>query len=1811
MNPPVPANKTRHPNPAFYQGIYALTRLLLAPHARRKAGNAQPKNRLFFAACLFCGLALSSPAGFAQSTASPQTIAISDKSTLSMLPPTGVVSTCVWSKVSGPGTATFVTPTAFTTDVSFNQYGVYRLKADVTAGGVTTSSSVDVTVERLISVKDGRLAYTPHANADETAKVNVIPDFSRCGYRAGGVAIPQVPTKITLTPTGTSADRAAIQNAINTVSAMPLDANGFRGAVLLKAGTFFTSDAYGRGVSIRASGVVVRGEGQGPGGTKLMVTTDGRHNSFNVAPSAGPSFAESGTTRIADAYVGAGAMSFRVVDASGLQAGDTVRVYFTPNATWLTDIRVNDFLQADDTLWTTATYTIPFERAITKIIGNEVFLDSPVVVPMQTKYGGGEVRKIVRVSGNRLNNVGIENLSVSCPDGAADKNRISDAVYFNQVENSWISGVTVYHQYDAAVSLDNSRYITVQDCASLKPVGPKEGGYRYTYYIGGGSNHCLVQRCYAYDGRHDFVTYAYSPGPNVFLDCLSQLGGTQGPHQRFASGMLFDNITSATQLAVSENRGTSGSGHGWTGVTSVSWNSTASFTCDAPKGFQNYAIGSVGSEVGGDINNSHAYVYRGLVEDKGTRVATRSLYLKQLEDRLGTLAVDAVTTPAQRSGSFQVYPKIPSITPSVAYLVNGQAQFQISSDYPGAVIRYTTDGSQPTVTSPVYTPPLVINQVCTIKASAFDAAGRNSPVAQAVAAAPVPTITSLGPVSGTTAGGTTVTITGTNLTGTTAVTFGGTVATGVTVVSATSVTCVTPAKAAGAVNVVLTAPGGSVTKTAGYTFVAPAPTLTSLSPVSGTTAGGTTVTIIGTNLTGTTAVTFGGTAATGVTVVSATSVTCVTPAKAAGAVDVVLTAPGGSATKTAGYAYVTPLGTLAVSPAGGLTSTGGYGGPFAPASQAYTLSNIGSTAINWTLTKSAAWVNLSATSGSLAAGASATVTVSINSAANALAAGSYSDTFTFANTTNSNGNTTRSFVLTINAPPNVNASQDQVIYLSTTPWSPQDLSPRLWLDASKATINAGTVSITNAGTGGGSVSGPASLTANGIGNLQAVRFSGISQYLTGGYTNTGNTLSAFFVGKSASATQTAYAGMMSVWANGQANEWDNVGSAVLFNQNNATSNSIQTYRNAALSATTGTLTNPFVAATVFSGSTHTMFLNGTTANVANSSGNFNVGNVVLGSRMQGSAFNTGWNGSFGEAISYNTQISDADRQKTEGYLAHKWGFAASLPAAHPYKVAPPGPVVMATLNGTASDLENTPLVIAWSKVSGPGTVVFSNTSAASTQATFSVEGVYTLRLTASDGTTQTSDDVVITVMRNNLPIVNAGSDQTIPLVDAPWTPANLTTTGWYDASDASTITASSGLVSQWRDKSGNALHLSASAGNPQTGSVSINGRNALDFTGDIMTTASNPFGATVHNALVIAVHRVDTVNSGVLFSLTGSMNTANRWQPHAPYSDGIAYFDTGGAVAPNRVSAGFGVSNNTVVLSGFYGSTTDNVQQVFKNGSLLVGDNGGHAVTTAGNIRVGGLDTSYQDTSIAEMIIINGTVSVSNRQKLEGYLAHKWGLAASLPIGHPHKAAAPVGRSAMVNLDATVSDPDGNPLTTSWTVISSPAGVTFANASAVDTIAIFPVVGTYTLRLTANDGTYQVFDSCVITVNPGVMAVDTDSDGMEDGWEITHFGGLGASNGTADGDGDGFTDQQEYRCGTDPTDSKSALKIASTNTISTTEMVLTFHAVAGKTYKLMASPNLTVSSWQPIQTGIIGVSPTTSVSVPIQGNAMFFMIGVE
>ena len=273
-----------------------------------------------------------------------------------------------------------------------------------------------------------------------------------------------------------------------------------------------------------------------------------------------------------------------------------------------------------------------------------------------------------------------------------------------------------------------------------------------------------------------------------------------------------------------------------------------------------------------------------------------------------------------------------------------------------------------------------------------------------------PTVTAVSPIRGQTAGGTSVTITGTGFFGGTgaanvsAVKFGSVAASSYAVSSDTGITATSPAGAAGTVDVTVTTDGGaSPTGTAdGYTYVA-APTVSSVSPGSGPITGGTSVTIAGTGYFGGTgasnvsAVRFGSVAAGGYTVASDSSITATSPAGAAGIVDVTVSTDGGaSASGTADrYRYIPPPTVTALSltrgpSAGGttvtITGSGYFGGSAAGNVSAVRFGSVAATGV--TVISDAQVTAVSP------AGAAGTVDVTVSTDGGASATGS-GDRYTY------------------------------------------------------------------------------------------------------------------------------------------------------------------------------------------------------------------------------------------------------------------------------------------------------------------------------------------------------------------------------------------------------------------------------------------------------------------------------------------------------------------------------------------------------------------------------------------------------------------------------------------------------------------------------------------------------------------------------------------------------------------------------------------------------------------------------------------------
>jgi hypothetical protein len=243
-----------------------------------------------------------------------------------------------------------------------------------------------------------------------------------------------------------------------------------------------------------------------------------------------------------------------------------------------------------------------------------------------------------------------------------------------------------------------------------------------------------------------------------------------------------------------------------------------------------------------------------------------------------------------------------------------------------------------------------------------------------------------------------------------------------------------------------------------------------------------------------------------------------------------------------------------------------------------------------------------------------------------------------------------------------------------------------------------------------------------------------------------------------------------------------------------------------------------------------------------------------------------------------------------------------------------------------------------------------------------------------------------------------------------WTPAAITTALWLDAADASTVTTVSGNVSQWNDKSGNSRHVAqGTAGSrPAYTSAGLNGLNVITFDGtaDHLFNTSAALQRNVGASTIWAVARPGGNTAAQKFIL--------QTLTPAPASRAILAYDT---------SNGFFAGGRRETANTFQGTTPAAysssarilcAQFDYANATLTTFENGTQAATrsfqTAGNtpndggaLYIGSNQTSggFWNDIICEIVMINSVPSQSLRERVEGYLAHRWGLTGGLPGGQP------------------------------------------------------------------------------------------------------------------------------------------------------------------------------------------------------------------
>lgn len=469
---------------------------------------------------------------------------------------------------------------------------------------------------------DGQLIYV------SDAKGNKIPDYSYAGYHHSEQVIPVILVRKTLNALkGDNLNH--IQNAIDELESLGVDNKGFRGALLLKSGVYHVEGI----LKIKKSGIVIRGEGKS---TTLIATQSTKSNFIVFEGTSNPEKIKSTKKKITDTYVHLGAQSVTVENNHNFKKGDDIMIERKPNHAWIKMLEMHNLSKTDsnDRNWTPEKYTVTYRRKVINIEGNKILFDAPIVDIIDSKYADGYIYKYAW--NGKIEEVGIEDIQLnSFFASETDEHHAWNAVTFKNVENSWATKVYANYFTYSCINIERSSMkITVDSCEMRNPKGNVSGGRMYSFNVVGEQN--LVKNCIAENGRHDYVTASVVAGPNVFLRCKAlNAQSITGPHHRWSTGLLFDNIDVEGDNIGVENRRNSGSGHGWSGSACMFWNCNAEeiIIQDPPGDHTNWAVGCNGKHTNkGCCWQIQPY---GHVESKNVYVKPASLFEKQLRDRLG------------------------------------------------------------------------------------------------------------------------------------------------------------------------------------------------------------------------------------------------------------------------------------------------------------------------------------------------------------------------------------------------------------------------------------------------------------------------------------------------------------------------------------------------------------------------------------------------------------------------------------------------------------------------------------------------------------------------------------------------------------------------------------------------------------------------------------------------------------------------------------------------------------------------------------------------------------------------------------------------------------------------------------------------------------------------------------------------------------------------------------------------------------------------------------------------------------------------
>jgi hypothetical protein len=370
---------------------------------------------------------------------------------------------------------------------------------------------------------------------------NRMIDFSRCG----NIRMNDLPRveKVLEWQTGPQSDR--IQQALNN-----LNEGEF---IRLNAGTWQLNKPLR--IVKRRTGI----KGVSNTNTILRATWTGQDSVIQV--NGGQWRLQEGSRIAITADVPVGTRSITVANASSFAVGDSVIIRRFTNWTYIDELKCREFG------WTPSSFTMNMDRRIVGINGNQITLDDDIVVEISARYGGGQIFKY---RDNRLTDIIVSSLRITSVF-TSDIDEAHAKIGIQLISCAYclvnrVSTEIVQTHTDVDASC---RFIQVENGVYTNPKSQDLGQRRYAYNVDGANT--LVLRCTADSARHSFVSGARAMGPNAFSYCTAtnELNDT-GPHQRHASGFLYNNVNANIRV---QHRGPSGSGHGVAGVWHFIWNS--------------------------------------------------------------------------------------------------------------------------------------------------------------------------------------------------------------------------------------------------------------------------------------------------------------------------------------------------------------------------------------------------------------------------------------------------------------------------------------------------------------------------------------------------------------------------------------------------------------------------------------------------------------------------------------------------------------------------------------------------------------------------------------------------------------------------------------------------------------------------------------------------------------------------------------------------------------------------------------------------------------------------------------------------------------------------------------------------------------------------------------------------------------------------------------------------------------------------------------------------------------------------------------